>query len=844
MFAGLFRPRWQHKDPEIRRQAVIGLSIRDPEQAKTLALLARGDSDPSVRACACQQLTDMALLDQVIQHDACAEVKDAASLQVKELLAGNIEQGPSLENRLRLIGLTDNQSVLAHVALHSKDPACSSMAVERLSDQTLLCELALSAPLEETRVAACAAVRDETVLRQIIKSASAKRLQRQARDQLKALQQGQRDQQALEQKQAQLLEQLSWLQSHPQDPLFEGRLTQAIQHWQELHDAAPELAAELKDQLEACQALYDQRQAALLAQEQEKAALQEQEQTVQQLESLRDGLKEEDWNRWQQLRAAVETQVNRWQAACEACPPNTPLEKQYQALLADWRHALALADQDSTESAQNWPAGFPLPAALKPKPETSEPASPAADTGIQEQARKIIRQLDQALRQRQLKRANRSWQRLDELLAKAGDRNQWDSILSRREQQLAELRDWHQFAAQPKKELLCRDMESLAESPLDPEEQAGAIQALHDAWKELMSADQDADQELWDRFKQASDQAWEPCRAHHQALDAQRAENLARRTELVSQLENFIASINWEQADWPAVLELRQTAPKEWQTHQPVRFTDAREVNRRFSDCLAELDKKLDQEDQQHCQILESLIDKASQLPGEHNPFDAANQCKGLQQQWKQAGWVRPKHYHKLHRRFRKEADRIFKLRDNQQQQQREAQNQAIDALKAQADSIGEILKQGRSELDTSALREQMTALQDAIRSSDIRSTPKSIKQCLDAAQSLLARQPQWRRWQSLKEQITAVPVGEANLATQRQLAVAFEVAADVASPADAQQERTEWQLSRLSNAMTAGTSEPALKQCLNHWQNTTPEQLQQPVRERLLVALAALEPD
>ncbi|HAJ44000.1 MAG TPA: DUF349 domain-containing protein, partial [Alcanivorax sp.] len=142
--------------------------------------------------------------------------------------------------------------------------------------------------------------------------------------------------------------------------------------------------------------------------------------------------------------------------------------------------------------------------------------------------RGLVVALRRELQQGNLKHANRLWHKAEAVLAEQNDpwlQQQLERLTPRRE----ELRDWHAFAAQPKKEQLCERMEALAETDMDAEERASAVQALHEEWRALMSSDQDQDQALWDRFKAASDRAYEPCRAHFAELDAQREENLRRR---------------------------------------------------------------------------------------------------------------------------------------------------------------------------------------------------------------------------------------------------------------------------------------------------------------------------
>ena len=112
MFGQFLKPRWQHRDPDVRIRAIAQLKLNDAEQQKALTTMARGDADANVRRSAVARLTDFKLLDQIQQHDVDGQVRIAAGEQINRLLAGVADNSPNLENRLRLIRLTDNDSVL------------------------------------------------------------------------------------------------------------------------------------------------------------------------------------------------------------------------------------------------------------------------------------------------------------------------------------------------------------------------------------------------------------------------------------------------------------------------------------------------------------------------------------------------------------------------------------------------------------------------------------------------------------------------------------------------------------------------------------------------------------
>ena len=74
-FADLFRPRWQHSDPVVRRTAVSRL-----KKQHRLAEIAREDSDPGVRRAAVYRLTDQEVLAACARNEPDIMVGKVAAL--------------------------------------------------------------------------------------------------------------------------------------------------------------------------------------------------------------------------------------------------------------------------------------------------------------------------------------------------------------------------------------------------------------------------------------------------------------------------------------------------------------------------------------------------------------------------------------------------------------------------------------------------------------------------------------------------------------------------------------------------------------------------------------------
>lgn len=861
MFASFLKPRWQHRDPAVRLRALATLQPGNAEHDKALVTMARGDASEQVRAAACNYLGDISLLGQIEQQDRDATVRDAAAVQIQKLLAGTSPLSPSLENRLRLVNLTGNQKALAYVAEHSNDSVCREAAIARLDDAALLAHLALHATDEPSRVAATARIDDIAVLKKLVREARDKRAQRIARDRLKSLQQQQDTEQQAAERRAHLLQELDAHAARSLDNLYAARLQQMRSAWDEVAASASDAEQQrANDALQRCQARIDERDQHLAQQQEQQQARREQGAALDTLQQLVDEFRAEQWQALSSVRALVNTQKHRWQAACEIVEADAALAKRANAMFALWQQALELVEplQHCDDNAQRqtlrqrWPGALPLPLV---EAETGTDASDDeahddvsdADQGaalaLRKSLQKVLGTLQKELRQRNLKHANRLWRKAEGLLAE-DQAPDWQSRLDKLRPQLDELRDWHAFAAEPKKVQLCERMEALQHDSMDAEEKAGLIHALHDEWRELMSADQESDQALWERFRSASDIAYAPCREHFREVDAQRSANTEKRKTMLAQLQQFVAQQDWDNADWPKVLDIRRTAPQEWASYQPVHFTENRDLSRQFSAVLKQLDEALKQAGDRHAAVYQQLLDAASALLEESASRDSIDRWKALQEQWKKAGWLPPNRYRSLHKKFRALGDRLFARLDAERNAHKARVQEETTALRAALDTLRAALEVDNEMLDFATLQQQ---------ANEVMALPCPPKDKLATQRDELVRrvralkqwQAQWQQWHALAEQLRSCGNADSN-AAQRELAVAIEFAAGVPSPDEAREERMQWQLQQLQQAMKGGAQEEPIarvRQLFADARAVLDSGLAGDIRERLQNALNALEP-
>lgn len=864
MLEQIFRPRWRHGDAEIRRRAVADLHPDNPKQRNALQQLAWSDPSPEVRMAAIGRLTDLPLLTS-LRGEGRTPVANAALDRLADLLGGADPALPAAERERALTDARD-QELLARVVERAPDPGCRERVLARVTDENLLFRLAIHAPDTASRLAAADRIVRPDTLRRLVREARDKKVAQQLRQRLRTLQEAERNERDARERVSALLEQLARHARRTPDALYGPQLAQLKQRWDEVatHADADQARAARDNITEAEAKVAAQREAEARA-----AAVREAEaeraQALAGLAALRDELQPEHWDDLNSLRALVATQQRRWDAAVEALAeagavsttgdaappaPEDDRSREFARLAAFWQEALSLAqalaetDDDAVarDLLQRWPAALPRPArwatldAVAPVPAAAAMADEAPRRERTDpELHKALIALRNSLQARQLKRSNRLWRKVEALIEKHGD-----AAAAARLEKLRplrdELRDWHAFAANPHKEELCRRMEQLAGQDMPAEEKAGAIQALQDEWHGLMSGDREDDQALWDRFHAASEQAWEPCRAHFRELDALRARNLARREEIVTQLADFIAGLDWAHADWARIHEIRRQAPIDWKQCQPVAFRDSRDVGRRFGELLRTLDERIQAASDANRAQLEALVAQAEALDGD-DPA-SGDQYKALQAAWKRVGWVLPGPYRGLHRRFRKAGDALFARRKAAHEARREAELAREDELTQVLEAFARCVGAPVEAFD-GAEAERLLARAGEIAEGQ-RGMTQRLRDAAGALREARARHAGWQQWQALRERIGAAPDATVD-DRQRRFAVAIELAADVPSPDADRALRRQYQLEVLQTALKGGEVQgrERILALFDEHEDLLRSGLDPAIRARLLQALA-----
>jgi hypothetical protein len=657
--------------------------------------------------------------------------------------------------------------------------------------------------------------------------------------------------------------------------LYEAKLNALSSQWDNLLEHAS------KDQVELIAASFIEAKAKARAfnleqQEAERAAAKKSESETERLATLAvleqtiASLKANDQfiaSEIQSVDAVIKTQENRWLEATRQADVTKQEQKQYQASMHTLKHwqlaatkaanlpepVSAILSQDTSTERQkitasevtllnsflqevDWPDGFVVPLALnniKTLLGEHHTAKAQVSSNIKKakaEVEALAKSLESALEEKQLKKSQQLFKDLSKKLKELphAEADRFKALSQLLGAQVSDLRDWQGFATTPKQIELCERMEALGQAHLDPQAKADKIKALQDEWKALGGS---SDQELWQRFKVASDAAFEVCRVFFDEQKQLKSTNLEKRRQICQELAHFVNNNDWQSADWKATEKIGKAAKEEWKNTFPVDFKANKKVQAEFNACLDKLDRLLDSEREKNEAMKKAIVQQAQLLVDSGDTHSAINKAKELQKQWSAVGITRYGEDRKLWKKFREACDTIFGQREQEKQQQQAQQHELI----AQAEDIckrAEALPINDAETQSSLNKLNMELVELPMGNREIAPFKERLQSCLKANRSAqaAAKISTFRTlWTDLVSQSCSGSVksiadfttsddaqkilqsairAEDNNSSLQELCILMEIVTGAESPAEDQAVRMQIQVNRLSAGIRQENSE------------------------------------
>jgi len=198
------------------------------------------------------------------------------------------------------------------------------------------------------------------------------------------------------------------------------------------------------------------------------------------------------------------------------------------------------------------------------------------------------------------------------------------------------------------------------------------LQKYHEEWKELGPAPADKKDEIWERFKNATDKINERRREHYARIEDEQVKNLETKTALCEQGEEVLTVKNETIKEWQEQTNKVNELLKIWKSIGPVPQKVNAEIWNRFKANLdaffankKEFFDKLKDQQLHNYNLKVELCMAAESLKANTDWKKTSQELIRLQGEWKKIGPVPKKHSDKIWKRFRAACDEFFNAKSS-----------------------------------------------------------------------------------------------------------------------------------------------------------------------------------
>jgi hypothetical protein len=219
------------------------------------------------------------------------------------------------------------------------------------------------------------------------------------------------------------------------------------------------------------------------------------------------------------------------------------------------------------------------------------------------------------------------------------------------------------------------------------------LQKYHEEWKEIGPVPPDMRDEIWERFKTATDKINERRRDHYNNLAQQREENLEKKNDLCSRAEAIVSQEVNTIREWQENTRKINDLFGEWKGLGPAPKKNNDEVWDRFKTYLNAFftNKKeyfagLKQEQLNNFNLKLDICKQAEAIKDSSDWRVTTRELIDLQKEWKKIGPVPRKHSDKIWKRFRAACDEFFQRKSehfgNLQKNEKENLDKKLELIK------------------------------------------------------------------------------------------------------------------------------------------------------------------
>lgn len=197
------------------------------------------------------------------------------------------------------------------------------------------------------------------------------------------------------------------------------------------------------------------------------------------------------------------------------------------------------------------------------------------------------------------------------------------------------------------------------------------LNKYHEEWKNTGPVRREISEEIWTRFKSASDLIIDRVKQQRAEIDAKRQVNLEKKMLLVEKSETAITAMPENTSEWQKLGKELDGYFEEWKKIGAVPSQNNDEIWARFQGvrntyytARKSFFKDLNKNKVENLKIKQDLCEQAEALKDSEEYMKTSDKLKELQEQWKKVGPVPDEHNQAIWNRFRAAFDHFFERRN------------------------------------------------------------------------------------------------------------------------------------------------------------------------------------
>ena len=197
------------------------------------------------------------------------------------------------------------------------------------------------------------------------------------------------------------------------------------------------------------------------------------------------------------------------------------------------------------------------------------------------------------------------------------------------------------------------------------------LQEYHTKWKEIGPVPNDKNDEIWERFRNASDKINERRQKHYEEMHEEQKHNYLLKTALCEKIENLTDLIPDDLNQWTKITDEVNAIFAEWKTIGPTPKKHNEEIWKRFKTTMNNFFNekknffgKIKDEQMNNYQFKLDLVAQANSIKDSQEWKDTTHTLINLQKKWKTIGTVPRKYSNAVWKDFRAACDHFFNAKD------------------------------------------------------------------------------------------------------------------------------------------------------------------------------------